>query len=68
LRLGDEVQARIPQKSPVSPVGDFLAEAHVLYQKGDLEGLRVLYKTAKAKKATPDLLSQIEELAKGLKK
>ena len=64
----DEVQNRIPQKSPVSPVGDFLAEAHVLYQKGDLEGLRVLYKTAKAKKATPDLLSQIEELAKGLKK
>jgi len=64
----DEVQNRMPQKSPVSPVGDFLAEAHVLYQKGDLEGLRVLYKTAKAKKATPDLLSQIEELAKGLKK
>lgn len=64
----DEVQNRIGQKSPVSPVGDFLVEAHVLYQKGDLEGLRVLYKTAKAKKATPDLLAQIEELAKGLKK
>jgi len=64
----DEVQNRMPQKSPVSPVGDFLAEAHILFQKGDLEGLRVLYKTAKAKKATPDLLAQIEELAKGLKK
>lgn len=64
----DEVQNRMPQKSPVSPVGDFLAEAHILFQKGDLEGLRVLYKTAKTKKATPDLLAQIEDLAKGLKK
>ena len=64
----DEVQNRMGQKSPVSPVGDFLAEAHILFQKGDLEGLRVLYKTAKTRKATPDLLAQIEELAKGLKK
>ena len=65
----NEVQSRIPQKSPVSPVGDFLAEAHVLYQKGDLEGLRTLYKTAKSTRGTStELLAQIEDLAKGLKK
>ena len=64
----NEVVSRIPQKSPVSPVGDFLTDAHALYQKGDLEGLRVLYKTAKAKKTTPDILAQIEGLALELKK
>ncbi len=65
----DEVLARTPQKSPVKPVGDFLADAHILYEKGDLEGLRTLYKTAKSTRGvTPDLLLQIEELAKGLKK
>lgn len=65
----DEVLARTGQKSPVKPVGDFLADAHILYEKGDLEGLRTLYKTAKSTRGvTPDLLLQIEELAKGLKK
>lgn len=65
----DEVLARTGQKSPVKPVGDFLADAHILYEKGDLEGLRSLYKTAKSTRGvTPDLLLQIEELAKGLKK
>jgi len=35
----------------------------------NLEALRTLYKTAKATRGvTPDLLTQIEELAKGLKK
>lgn len=65
----DEVLARTGQKSPVKPVQDFLAEAHLIYQKGDLEALRTLYKTAKGTRGvTPDLLLQIEELAKGLKK
>lgn len=59
----------IPQKSPVSPVGDFLAQAHILYEKADLEGLRTLYKTAKTTKGvTGEILDSIADLAKGLKK
>lgn len=48
---------------------DLLASAHLEFQKGDLEALRGVYKRAKATKGvTAELLSQIEELAKGLKK
>lgn len=68
IASANEVSARTGQKSPVSPVGDILAQAHILYEKADLEGLRTLYKTAKAKKATADTLNQIAELAQGLKK
>lgn len=64
----DEVIARTGQKSPVSPVGDFLAEAHILFEKGDLEGLRTLYKTAKTQKATAVQLNDIAQLAGQLKK
>ncbi len=65
----NEVIARTGQKGSVSPVQDFLAEAHIAYQKGDLDALRTLYKTAKSTRGvTPDLLVQIEDLAKGLKK
>jgi hypothetical protein len=64
----EEVVARNP-KSAVSPIEDFLAQAHLEYEKGDIEALRGVYKRAKATRGvTPELLKQIEELAKGLKK
>lgn len=59
----------IPQKQAVTGLEDFLALAHLEFQKGNLEGLRGVYKRAKATRGvTPELLTQIEELAKGLKK
>jgi len=59
----------IPQKSPVSPIDDFMALAHLEYEKGDIEALRGIYKRAKATRGiSPELLKQIEDLAKGLKK
>jgi hypothetical protein len=59
----------IPQKSPVSPLEDFMALAHLEYEKGDIEALRGIYKRAKATRGiSPELLKQIEDLAKGLKK
>ena len=59
----------IPQKSPVSPIEDFMALAHLEYEKGDIEALRGIYKRAKATRGiSPELLKQIEDLAKGLKK
>jgi hypothetical protein len=59
----------IPQKSPVSPVEDFIALAHLEYEKGDIEALRGIYKRAKGTRGiSVELLKQIEDLAKGLKK
>jgi hypothetical protein len=59
----------IPQKSPVSPIEDFMALAHLEYEKGDIEALRGIYKRAKATRGiSAELLKQIEDLAKGLKK
>jgi len=59
----------IPQKSPVSPIEDFIVLAHLEYERGDIEALRGVYKRAKGTKGvTPELLKQIEDLAKGLKK
>jgi hypothetical protein len=59
----------IPQKSPVSPIDDFMALAHLEYEKGDIEALRGIYKRAKATRGiSVELLKQIEDLAKGLKK
>ena len=59
----------IPQKSPVSPIDDFMALAHLEYEKGDIEALRGIYKRAKATRGiSAELLKQIEDLAKGLKK
>jgi len=59
----------IPASKPVTPSEDFVALAHLEYEKGDIEALRGVYKRAKASKgSTPELLKQIEELAKGLKK
>lgn len=59
----------IPQKSPVSPLEDFMALAHLEYEKGDIEALRGVYKRAKATRGiSVELLKQIEDLAKGLKK
>jgi hypothetical protein len=59
----------IPQKSPVSPIEDFMALAHLEYEKGDIEALRGIYKRAKATRGISlELLKQIEDLAKGLKK
>jgi hypothetical protein len=59
----------IPQKSPVSPLEDFMALAHLEYEKGDIEALRGIYKRAKGTRGiSAELLKQIEDLAKGLKK
>jgi hypothetical protein len=59
----------IPASKPVTPSEDFVALAHLEYEKGDIEALRGVYKRAKASRgSTPELLKQIEELAKGLKK
>jgi hypothetical protein len=59
----------IPVKPPVKVTEDFMALAHLEYEKGDIEALRGIYKRAKATRGvTPELLTQIEELAKGLKK
>jgi len=65
----NEVISRTPEKSPVTPVEDFIGLAHLEYEKGDLEALRAIYKRAKGTRGiTPAILEQIEELAKGLKK
>jgi hypothetical protein len=46
-----------------------MALAHLEYEKGDIEALRGIYKRAKATRGiSPELLKQIEDLAKGLKK
>jgi hypothetical protein len=59
----------IPASKAVSPSEDFVALAHLEFEKGDIEALRGVYKRAKASRgSTPELLKQIEELAKGLKK
>jgi hypothetical protein len=59
----------IPQKSRVSPIEDFIAQAHLEYEKGDIEALRGVYKRAKATRGiTPETLQQIADLASGLKK
>jgi len=65
----EEVLNRMPVKGSVSPVEDFISQAHLEYEKGDIEALRGVYKRAKATRGiTPELLKQIEDLAKGLKK
>lgn len=65
----EEVLNRMPVKGSVSPIEDFIAQAHLEYEKGDIEALRGVYKRAKATRGvSPELLKQIEELAKGLKK
>lgn len=57
------------QKAPATPLEDFIGLAHLEFEKGDLEALRGVYKRAKATRGvTPELLKQIEDLAKGLKK
>jgi hypothetical protein len=59
----------IPQKSPVRPVEDFMAESHLAYENGDIEALRGIYKRAKAVRGiSPETLQQIADLATGLKK
>jgi hypothetical protein len=60
----------VQHQAPVSLNSeDFLALAHLEFEKGDIEALRGVYKRAKATRGvTPELLTQIEELAKGLKK
>jgi hypothetical protein len=60
----------VQHQAPVSLNSeDFLALAHLEFEKGDIEALRGVYKRAKATRGvSPDLLNKIEELAKGLKK
>lgn len=64
-----EILARSPNKPSNAPPEDFMSLAHLEYEKGDIEGLRGVYKRAKATRGTStDILKQIEELAKGLVK
>ena len=57
------------QKAPVTPLEDFIGLAHIEFENGNIEALRGVYKRAKATRGvTPELLKQIEDLAKGLKK
>lgn len=59
----------VQHKAPVSPVEDFISQAHLEYERGDIEALRGVYKRAKATRGiAPETLTKIEELAKGLKK
>jgi hypothetical protein len=59
----------VQHQAPVAQSEDFIALAHLEFEKGNLEALRGVYKRAKATRGvTPELLSKIEELAKGLKK
>jgi hypothetical protein len=59
----------IPPKQAPTPTEDFIGLAHLEFENGDIEALRGVYKRAKATRGvTPDLLKQIEDLAKGLKK
>ena len=59
----------VAHKAPATPLEDFVALAHLEFEKGDIEALRGVYKRAKATRGvTPELLKQIEDLAKGLKK
>jgi hypothetical protein len=61
-----EVQHQVPVSLNAE---DFLALAHLEFEKGDIEALRGVYKRAKGTRGvSPDLLNKIEELAKGLKK
>jgi hypothetical protein len=69
IASANEVNARIGQKNPVKPVDGLLADAHLAYEKGDLEALRAVYKALKATRGvTPDVLDKVESLAKSLKK
>ena len=69
IASANEVNARIGQKSPVKPVDALLADAHLAYEKGDLDSLRAVYKALKATRGvTPDTLEKVESLAKSLKK
>jgi len=59
----------LPARPAPTPTEDFIGLAHLEFEKGDLEALRGVYKRAKATRGvTAELLTQIEELAKGLKK
>jgi hypothetical protein len=59
----------VAHKAPATPLEDFIGLAHIEFEKGDIEALRGVYKRAKATRGvTPELLKQIEDLAKGLKK
>jgi hypothetical protein len=59
----------VHHKAPASPVEDFISQAHLEYERGDIEALRGVYKRAKATRGiAPETLTKIEELAKGLKK
>ena len=59
----------VSHKAPQNPVEDFFVLAHLEFERGNIEALRGLYKRAKATRGvTPEMLTQIEELAKQLKK
>ena len=66
-----EVIHKAPQRQEpfTTLLQDFLALAHIEFENGNIEALRGVYKRAKATRGvTPELLKQIEDLAKGLKK
>jgi hypothetical protein len=68
-RIATRNELPYAQKGSVSPVEDFIASAHLEYEKGDIEALRGIYKRAKATRGiSPETLQQIADLAAGLKK
>lgn len=68
-RIASRQEVAPRQNNAVSPTEDFLVLAHLEFERGDIEALRGIYKRAKATRGvTPEMLTQIEELAKGLKK
>lgn len=68
-RIASRQEVAPRQNNVVSPTEDFLVLAHLEFERGDIEALRGIYKRAKATRGvTPEMLTQIEELAKGLKK
>jgi len=68
-RIATTNEVPYSQKRSVSPLEDFIAEAHLAYEKADLEALRGVYKRAKAVRGIlPETLQQIADLATGLKK
>lgn len=68
-RIASRQEVAPRQSNAVSPIEDFLVLAHLEFERGDIEALRGVYKRAKATRGvTPEMLTQIEELAKGLKK
>jgi hypothetical protein len=66
IASADEVRMR-QEQAPAAPTTDYMAQAQSLAYQQDVDGLRVLYATAKANGATEQVLADIEALAGEIK-